>query len=111
MTETGRPEETEALLVPAVEQARAAGAEAAALRARIQLLANRIYRSPTQSEIKGGGRRSTRGRGGLRSLGDDVGLAEAAIAIEYLGWMRGDLEEHRSGGCRPCATASRRAAA
>ena len=95
LTETGRPEETEALLGPAVEQARSAGAESAALRAKIQLLANRIYRSPTQSEIEAAAAEAHAAEEGLRSLGDGVGLAEAAIAIEYLGWMRGDLEEHR----------------
>ena len=95
LTETGRPEETEALLVPAVERARSAGAEAAALRATIQLLANRVYRSPTQSEIEAAATEAHAAEEGLRSLGDDVGIAEAAIAIEYLGWMRGDLEEHR----------------
>ena len=100
LTETGRPDETEALLVPAVEQARAAGAEAAALRARIQLLANRVYRSPTQSEMKAAAGEAHAAEEGLRSLGDDVGLAEAAIAIEYFGWMRGDLEEHRVWGMR-----------
>ena len=100
LTETGRPDETEALLVPAVEQARSAGAEAVALRARIQLLANRIYRSPTQSEIEAAATEAHAAEDRLHSLGDDAGLAEAAIAIEYLGWMRGDLEEHRVWGMR-----------
>lgn len=50
LTETGRPAETEVLLAKAVEQARAAGSERDALRARIQLLSNRIYRSPTDAE-------------------------------------------------------------
>jgi hypothetical protein len=95
LTETGRPEETEALLTTAVEQARVAGSEAAALRARIQLLANRVYRSPTQREIEAAAAEAHAAAETLEALGDDVGLAEAAIAIEYLGWMRGDLDEHR----------------
>jgi class 3 adenylate cyclase len=98
LTETGRPEETEALLVGAVEQARSVGADAAALRASIQLLANRVYRSPTQPEIVAAAADAHAAAKALEALGDRVGLAEAAIAIEYLGWMRGDLEEHRVWG-------------
>jgi len=98
LSETGRPEETEALLAPAVEQARSAGSEAAALRATIQLLSNRVYRSPTQPEIEEAAAEAHAAEEGLRSLGDEVGLAEAAVTIEYLGWMRGDLEEHRVWG-------------
>ena len=100
LSETGRPEETEALLVNAVEEARSAGSEAAALRARIQLLANRIYRSPTQPEIEAAAADAHAAAEALQALGDNVGLAEAAIAIEYLGWMRGDLDEHRVWGMR-----------
>ncbi len=86
------------MLVTAEEQARSAGSEAAALRARIQLLANRVYRSPTQPEIEAAAIDAHAAAEALEALGDDVGLAEAAIAIEYLGWMRGDLEEHRVWG-------------
>ncbi|MGE5225956.1 MAG: ATP-binding protein [Planctomycetaceae bacterium] len=100
LTETGRPEESEALLVPAVERSRSAGNEAAALRAAIQLLANRVYRSPTQPEIEAAAIEAHAAADALQALGDDVGLAEAAIAIEYLGWMRGDLEEHREWAMR-----------
>jgi hypothetical protein len=100
LSETGRPEETEALLVTAVEQARSAGSEAAALRARIQLLANRVYRSPTQPEIEAAAVDAHAAAEALDALGDIVGLAEAAVAIEYLGWMRGDLEEHRVWGMK-----------
>jgi len=98
LSETGRPEETEALLVTAVERARSAGSEGAALRARIQLLANRVYRSPTQPEIESAAVDAHAAAEALQALGDNVGLAEAAIAIEYLGWMRGDLDEHRVWG-------------
>jgi hypothetical protein len=83
------------LLTTAVEEARSSGSEAAALRARIQLLANRVYRSPTQPEIEAAAIEAHAAAEALQALGDSVGLAEAAIAIEYLGWMRGDLDEHR----------------
>ena len=100
LSETGRPEETEALLAAAFEQSGPAESNAAALRAKIQLLANRVYRSPTQPEIEAAAREAHAAADALQALGDDVGLAEAAIAIEYLGWMRGDLEEHRVWGMR-----------
>jgi class 3 adenylate cyclase len=89
MTETGRPEETEALLSEAVEQSRAAGSERNALRATIQLLSNRVYRSPTGVEIDAAVTEAEATADALDALGDDIGLAEAAIAIEYLEFMRG----------------------
>jgi hypothetical protein len=94
LTETGRPEETEALLTAAVEQA-GSTSDAAALRAKVQLLANRVYRSPTQPEVEAAASEAHEAAEALQALGDVAGLAEAAIAIEYLGWMRGDLDEHR----------------
>ena len=100
LTETGRPDETEALLATAVEQAGATDLNAAALRARVQLLANRVYRSPTQPEIEAAAIEAHAAAKALEALGDRVGLAEAAIAIEYLGWMRGDLDEHRVWGMK-----------
>jgi len=89
LTETGRPAETEVLLARAVEQARAAGSERDALRATIQLLSNRIYRSPTDTEIESAVVEAQAAVDVLETLGDDVGLAEAAIALEYLEWMAG----------------------
>jgi class 3 adenylate cyclase len=89
LTETGRPEETEALLSEAVEQSRAAGSERDALRSTIQLLSNRVYRSPTEVEIDAAVTEAEAAADALGVLGDDIGLAEAAIAIEYLEFMRG----------------------
>ncbi len=88
LTETGRPEETEALLSKAVEQSRAAGSERDALRATIQLLSNLVYRSPTEMEIDAAIMEAEALADALEP-DDDVGLAEAAIAIEYLETMRG----------------------
>jgi tetratricopeptide (TPR) repeat protein len=91
LTETGRSDETEALLSKAVEQSREAGSERDALRAIIQLQSNRIYRSPTAEEIDGA---VTEAEGAVKvfeAMNDDVGLAEAAIALEYLEFMRGHV--------------------
>jgi class 3 adenylate cyclase/tetratricopeptide (TPR) repeat protein len=89
LTETGRPEETEALLSEAVEQSRAAGSERDALRATIQLLSNRVYRSSTEVEIDAAVTEAEAAADALDALDDHIGLAEAAIAIEYLEFMRG----------------------
>ena len=89
LTETGRPEETETLLSEAVEQSRAAGSERNALRSTVQLLSNRIYRSPDESDIDSAVVQAEAAADALAEMDDDVGLAEAAIAIEYLEFMRG----------------------
>ena len=89
LTETGRPEETETLLSRAVEHSRAAGSERDALRATVQLLSNRVYRSPTEAEIDTAVTEAKAAAEALDALDDDVGLAEAAIALEYLEFMRG----------------------
>ena len=93
LTETGRPSETEFLLTKAIGQARAAGSEREALRALIQLQSNRVYRSPTETEIGTALLETQAAADALQEMGDDVGLAEAAIAIEYLEWMLGRVAE------------------
>ncbi|HET7235254.1 MAG TPA: adenylate/guanylate cyclase domain-containing protein [Actinomycetota bacterium] len=99
MTETGASEETEALLTEGVELARAVGAGRDALRASIQLLSNRVYRSPTQSEIATAVEEATAAAAIFEASGDDVGLAEAAVALEYLEFMRGHVAASH-GWCR-----------
>ena len=89
LSETGRPEEAEALLTEAVDSSRASGSERNALRATIQLLSNRVYRSPSEAEIDVAIAEAERAFDTLGAMGDDVGLAEAAIALEYLEFMRG----------------------
>ncbi len=91
LTETGRPEETELLLAEAIEQSRAAGSERDALRATIQLLSNRVYRSPTDAEIDAAVGEAERAVETLDAMADDVGVAEAAIALDYLEFTRGRI--------------------
>lgn len=91
LTETGRPEEAEVLLTDAVEQARAIGSERDALRATIQLLSNRVFRGPTRAEIASAIEEARDAATVFETSGDDVGLAEAAIALEYLEFMRGSV--------------------
>ncbi len=91
LTETGRPEETEALLAKSVEQGRASGSERDVLRAKIQLLSNLVYRSPSTADIVRAIGEAERAVRSLDELGDDVGLAEAAITLDYLETMRGRM--------------------
>jgi class 3 adenylate cyclase len=93
LTETGRPAETEALLSGAAKQAGADGLERDALRARVQLLSNCVYRSPTEAEIASAADEARAAADVFTNSGDDVGLAEAAIAIEYLEFMRGRIAD------------------
>jgi hypothetical protein len=90
---SGQPEETEAILSDAVEQARAAGSERDALRATVQLIASRIFRSPTEAEIESSVVEARAAFDVFEALGDDAGLAEAAIAVEDLEWVRGRAAE------------------
>jgi class 3 adenylate cyclase len=92
LSETGRPEETEALLSAAVDDARGTGSERDELRARVQLLSNHVYRSPNEAELRTATGHGIAAAQRLEELGDDVGLAEAEIAVEYMGWMLGDTE-------------------
>jgi class 3 adenylate cyclase len=93
LADSGRTEETEALLAEAVEQARAAGLERDALRATVQLLSNRVYRSPTDAEIESAAAEARSAADAFEVSGDDVGLAEAALAISYLEASRGHVAE------------------
>ena len=91
LTETGRPEETDALLSDAVKHSRAAGSERDALRATIQLLSNRVYRSPTDTEIEAAIIEAEQALETFDALADDVGQAETTIALEYLEFTLGQM--------------------
>jgi class 3 adenylate cyclase len=91
LAETGRHAEADVLLTDALERARAMGSERDALRATIQLLSNRIFHSPTAPEIASAIEEARDAATVFESSGDDVGLAEAAITLEYLEFMRGSV--------------------
>ncbi len=93
LTETGRPAETEELLAEAVATAGASGSERDALRAKVQLLSNFVYRSPTEAEISSAVKEARGIAAKFEKSGDAVGFAEAAIAIYYLEWMRGRVAD------------------
>jgi class 3 adenylate cyclase len=90
---TGLPEEAEVVLSEGVEQARSAGSERDALRATVRLLANRIYRSPTDAEIESAAFETRAALESFESTGDDAGVAETALALMEIEYMRGRLPE------------------
>jgi tetratricopeptide (TPR) repeat protein len=93
LADSGLADETEALLTEAVELAGAAESERAALRATIQLLYSRIYRSPTESEIESAVLETRSAFDAFEALDDDVGLAEAASVALNLEYVRGRCAE------------------
>ena len=90
---TGLPEEAAVVLSEGVEQARDAGSDRDALRATVRLLANRIYRSPTEAEIESAAVEVRAALGSFESRGDDVGVAETALALQEIEYMRGRAAE------------------
>jgi tetratricopeptide (TPR) repeat protein len=93
LADSGRAEEAEALLTEAIEGARAVGSERDALRATVQLLSSRIYRSPTEAEVESAAEQARSAADAFEELADDDGLAETAIALDNLGYMRGRMAE------------------
>ena len=93
LADSGRAEEAEALLTEAIEQARAVGSERDALRATVQLLSSRIYRSPTEAEVESAAEQGRSAADAFEELADDDGLAETAIALDNLAYMRGRMAE------------------
>ena len=90
---TGLPEEADVILLEGVEQARAAGSEREALRATVRLLANRIYRSPTEAEIESASLEARAAVAAFESMDDDIGIAETALALMEIEYMRGRVTE------------------
>jgi class 3 adenylate cyclase/predicted ATPase len=93
LADSGRVEESDALLAEAAQLAGGAGAERDALRASVQLLSNRVYRSQTDAEIETAASEARRAFETFEASGDEVGMAEAAIAVDNLEYVRAHCEE------------------
>jgi class 3 adenylate cyclase len=93
LADSGRAEESEALLAEGIAQARAVGSEREALRATVQLLSNRIYGSSTDAEIDSSAVEARRALDAFTAVNDSVGMAEAAIALDNLAYVRGRIAE------------------
>jgi class 3 adenylate cyclase/tetratricopeptide (TPR) repeat protein len=90
LAESGRVEESDALLAEAVELARGADLEREALRASIQLLSNRVFRSQTDAEIAAACEEAERAFETFETWQDEVGMAEAAIVVDNLAYVRAE---------------------
>ena len=93
LADSGRAEESDALLKEAVDQAHATGSKRDALRASVQLLSNRIYRSSDEAEIESSSVEARRAFDVFEASGDEVGMAEAAIVVTNLAYVRAHCEE------------------
>jgi tetratricopeptide (TPR) repeat protein len=92
LADSGRAEESDALLREAVQLGGAAGLEREALRASVQILSNRVYRSQTDDEIETASQEAERAYVAFRDRGDEVGMAEAAIVVDNLAYVRAHCE-------------------
>jgi class 3 adenylate cyclase/tetratricopeptide (TPR) repeat protein len=92
LADSGRVEESEALLEESVQLAGAAGLERDALRASVQILANRVYRSQTDAEIAAASEKAQRAFATFEAANDEVGMAEAAIVVDNLAYVRAQCE-------------------
>jgi class 3 adenylate cyclase len=93
LADSGRAEESDALLKEAVEQARATGAERDALRASVQLLSNRIYRSTDEADIESASVEARRAFDVFEASDDQIGMAEAATVVINLEYVRAHCDE------------------
>jgi class 3 adenylate cyclase len=93
LADSGRAEESEPLLSDGILQARAVGSEREALRATVQLLSNRIYGSSAEADLDSSAVQARRALDAFAVLNDSVGMAEAAIALDNLAFVRGRIAE------------------
>jgi tetratricopeptide (TPR) repeat protein len=92
LADSGRVEESDALLREAVQLAGAAGLERDALRASVQILSNLVYRSQTDAEIASASEEAQRAFAVFEETSDEVGMAEAAIVVDNLAYVRAHCE-------------------
>jgi len=92
LADSGRAEESDALLGEAVQLAGAAGLKRDAVRASIQILSNRVYRSQTDEEIASASKEALRAFETFEAASDEVGMAEAAIVVDNLAYARAHCE-------------------
>jgi tetratricopeptide (TPR) repeat protein len=108
LADSGHAEESDALLTEAVERARATGAERDALRASVQLLSNRIYRSSDEAEVEAASAEARRAFDVFETSGDEMGMAEAATVVTNLAYVRARCDEAQRWATRAmfCALAA-----
>ena len=93
LADSGRAEESAALLTEAVDQARATGSERDALRGSVQLLSIRVYRSSDDTEMESASVEARRAFDVFEASGDETGMAEAATVMINLEYGRAHCDE------------------
>jgi class 3 adenylate cyclase len=93
LADSGRAEESDALLTEAVDNAHETGSERDALRASVQLLSNRIYRTSDEVEIESSSVDARRAFDMFEASGDEIGMAEAATVVTNLEYARTHCDE------------------
>jgi len=81
---TGRVDEADRLLSEGLQMARSAGTVRDVLRARVTLLVNRFYRSPSDAELRSAAAEAREAFRVFESAHDDVGAAVAAAVVAWL---------------------------
>jgi len=93
LADSGLAEASETMLERGGEEARAVRSERAELRIRVQLLSNRIYGRATEEELEAGTAEVERAMEAFHAGDDGIGLAEGAIALDNLAFVRGRAAE------------------
>ena len=93
LMEVGRADDAETLLRDASREAEATGSEVDGLRIRIQLLALHVYRASPDEQVERAIAECLDLIRRLEAIGDDVGLAQGWVVVEYLRFVRGFLGE------------------
>jgi hypothetical protein len=93
LADSGRVEESDALVREAAHLASAAGLERDALRASVQGEANRVYRSRTDADIASASEGVQRAFATFEEAIDEVGMSEAALVVNNLAYVRARCEE------------------
>jgi class 3 adenylate cyclase len=91
LMESGRSQDARALLARAVEEAEGAGSRRDALRVRLQQLALYVYIPVPEDETRRGIVEGHAILDELGGLGDDVGLAQGWIVVDYLHYLVGEM--------------------
>jgi class 3 adenylate cyclase len=108
LMENGRSDDAQELLAGAVEEAEGAGSRRDASRIRLQQLAvDVVYRGVSKTEITERVGEARRLLDELTSLGDDVGLAQGGVVLEYLHWLLGDMRKAEEASMRSVEHAAR----
>jgi len=91
LMENGRADDAVALLAGGVDEAERAGSRRDAMRIRVQQLALDVYTDVSVADIRRDIAEGHTILEELSGLGDDVGLAQGWVVLDYLHWLIGDM--------------------